>query len=104
MKKISKGWFRLLIVITAFWVVVVCGLVLSQYLSRNPFDQFPDGREPPEYFFWHWSPIDLFAPKNEQIRQFEPNLLKIIVWIFSPVSVLWLSAYSWAWVRDGFKS
>ena len=103
MMKINKGWFRLLIVISALWVFYMGGLMLFEYLSRNPFDQFPDGREPSEYFFWQWSSIDLLAPAAEQVRQFEPKLLKAVLWALGPIGLLWLLAWSVAWIRDGFK-
>ena len=99
--KISKGWFRVLVVITVIWVSLIGGLMLLEYFSHNPFDQFPDGREPSKYIFWRWSAIVL---KSEQVRQFEPDLFRIVSWACIPTAFLWLLAWAVAWIHDGFTS
>ena len=103
MTTMNKGWLRVLAVLSVIWLLLILGFVFAEYLSRNPFDQFPGGREPPIYFFWHWSGVDLFAPKGEQIRQLEPNLVKIVSVLVGPVGLLWLLGWSAAWIYDGFK-
>jgi len=102
MPAIAKGWKRLLIVLSVLWVLCASGLVTAERQSINVFDQFD--QPPPQYIFWEWSPIDLLAPKEQQKRELTPRLLRILTVLCGPALGLWLAAWSFGWVRGGFKS
>lgn len=100
----TSGLVRLLIAISVLWVLIASAFVFVEYLSRNPLHQFPSNGAPPEFYFWKWSGVDLFTPAEQQVRNFEPNILRIASLLIVPPILFWIGGCLVAWVASGFRS
>lgn len=109
MAAISKGWKRLLIVLSVLWLVIASGFVIAESQSINVFDQFD--KQPSQYVFWQWAPVDLLLKdystptptKEQQMRELNPRVVNILAMLFVPTVGLWLVVWSFGWVREGFN-
>ncbi len=100
-----RVWVRVLVAVSVLWILLAAGAIFVEYLSRNPLDQFPNSRVPPEFYFWQWSGLDVFAPKPEnQVRTFEPISLRILSFLFGPLLLIWVIGPLIVWVKNGFRS
>ncbi len=88
MAAISKGWKRLLIILSVLWLVTASGFVEAERESINAFDQFD--KQPPQYVFWEWSKADLLLTKQQQTRELHPRVVKILAALLIPTAGLWL--------------
>ena len=79
---LTKAWARSLIATSVFWVLIVVGIIVVEYLSPNPD------------YFWQWS-LDPFQPPH-----FEPNLQRIAADLFGPLPVFWVAGWLIAWVKS----
>ena len=92
MTNLTKGWVRLLVAASVFWILIVAGIIFAEYLSQKP-----------ELYFWTWprpDPLDPFAPTPRP----EPNLLRIVAILFGPLPIFWVAGWLIVWVMRGFKS
>ena len=112
-----KGWFRLGIVLSFFWVAGWSSFALLDFMAILPFQCTQFARDEfisvELYFFScnHFSDIpsnywgDYLIHWNDQIIEFD--LRRFIFIVFLPVVLCWVIAsavfYSWKWVAMGFK-
>lgn len=93
--KIVAVWVRVLIAVSVLWVLTTLGIIFVEYLFRDPLA---------EHYFWKLSGVDLFATTEQQIRNLEPNVLRIISVLFGPLPAFWVAGWLIVWVKDGLKS
>jgi hypothetical protein len=94
-----RGYFRLGIVLTGFWLSIVVGAALYEFLTRNPFCQFDSisGADPIcQHFFWSWLPSGKEA-------KFSPNFFRVLLIAIGPPAIGWVLGFSINWVRKGFR-
>jgi len=104
---INLGWKRLLIVLSALWLVGSITVIVYERQTINPFDQFEETL--PAYGFWEWSPPArlsaekfLDAEPGEQLRHLTIQVVPAAVTVILPILCLWVGVFAFAWVREGF--
>jgi hypothetical protein len=102
-----NGWVRLGVVLSIAWIVLVSGVAIAEYLTRNPFDYFHN--ETREQIFFGWAKDSLYkTPEGQPIEGFKDiEFLKFWVTLIVPIIAAWLivSALYWSisWIRTGFR-
>jgi hypothetical protein len=92
-----SGWSRIMVAITAAWLLALAGFVVYEHQSSNVFCQF-DGDGPVcRHIFWLWSYV------SPQKFEFTLRLGRFLVTAIVPVTVLWFCFGAVVWVRAGFK-
>lgn len=90
-------WVRVLVAISLLWVLAALGIVIVEYLFRDPLA---------EHYFWKLPGpgIDLLATTEQQIRNLEPKVLQINFVLLGPLPAFWVAGWLISWLNDGFKS
>ena len=95
----QRGYFRLGIVLSCTWLVIVVAVIWYQYSSRNMFCQF-DARTVADatcqQFFWSWLPVGKTA-------DFSPIMHRMLLTGLAPPVIGWLLGFAVNWVRKGFR-
>ena len=103
-----KGWIRLGIVLSGFWIAGVLVFVVAEFIARHPeacvkAETFLDTKE----FFFSCNRFADLVPDSWNRFLLEFNTKRfLLVWL-GPVVLSWLLAVvvfqSWRWVARGFR-
>ncbi len=106
-KRRLNGWVRIGIVISALWVLFVCGFALSEYVRHDPhtsnFIEWQVAKTGESYasLLKTTGPFADLVPLSASLR-----LRWFIFALLAPVLVFWVSAlaviYTVRWVAHGF--
>ncbi|MFC3110840.1 hypothetical protein ACFOFO_23285 [Undibacterium arcticum] len=108
----SRGWFRLGILLTVIWFASAVAFLIYEYRSQNPFCQFdePVASGPAcEHVFWTWEPIKnsstLFTTgqATEAKQVFTPQVGRVVFLLLGMPLLGWALAIGVAWVASGFR-
>ena len=98
----NKGWRRLLIAVSGLWLVTSSSIILFERQSINPFEKYVT--VPSVHYFYSLSFIDPFKSEIEQKNKLlSANKMRMFVFVIGPILALWLFAFLFIWIRDGFK-
>ena len=98
----NKGWKRLLIAVSGLWLAISSLIIMFERESINPFDKYVT--EPSTYYFYSWKFVDPFKSVTKQKNKLlTANKQRILIFVFGPILALWLFAFPYIWIRDGFK-
>lgn len=95
--KVVAVWVRVLVAVSVLWVLATLGIIFAEYLFRDPLA---------EHYFWRLpgGGINLLATTEQQIRNLEPNVLRIISVLLGPIPAFWVAGWLIVWVKDGRES
>jgi len=99
--KIS-GWTRLLILLSAVWVIAVSGVAAYEQLHWVPTESDPSGNQ---FFFYYYPDPSVSSGFIPLIKGFKAaEFFEALGW---PLAALWvgylLLLFGGRWVRRGFK-
>lgn len=103
-----KGWIRLGIVLSSFWIAGVLVAVAVEFVLRHPeacvkADVFLDTKE----FFFSCNMFADLVPNSWDRFLLEFNTKRFLLVLLGPVLAAWSTAVvvlqSWRWVTRGFK-
>jgi len=100
----TKGWKKLLLVLSALWLLAIVAAVFIEYNSINDFERFDTNI--PDHIFWTWkqtAPATLNGLGWESPAEATLFIKPVIVisTAVAPIITLWLLAWAIARVRKG---
>jgi len=93
-KEVVSLWVRVLVAVSVLWVLAAVGIIFIEYLFRDPLA---------EHYFWILPEggVDLLATTEQQIRNLEPRVLRIVSVLLGPIPAFWIVGWLIVWVKDG---
>lgn len=96
------GWTRLVILVSAAWIIAVCGVALYELLHWAPTELNPSGKQ---FFFYYYSDTSASSGFHPLLKGFKTReFIEVLGW---PLAALWATYFLLAkgtrWVRQGFK-